>query len=88
MNACIAGLCAVFLLCFHSQQTCVDLGGRVCVNMHTWPLSVFISISPMPASVYRYQQHIINAHSIFAPASLPAFMGEKLLNVGNAIKRN
>lgn len=72
---------------FHSQGARVDMGS-VCVNMHTWPLPVFLSTSPMAACMFRYLQHSRKCPFCFCSCCSPCLYGEKSLNVGNAVKRN
>lgn len=68
---------------------------RVCANVHMWPfrlgwgqVSFYFHVTHgffyVQVSAAQLQMSVL----FFAHVILPAFMGEKLLNVGNAIKRN
>lgn len=63
---------------------------HVCVQVrehaHVTPVNFYFHITH--GCIYVQVSANANVHSIFAHAILPAFMGEKLFNVGNAIKRN
>lgn len=75
-------------MCFHSHRTCVNVGSvyeHACACDHCQFLFAHHAQLHTCTGIYST---FASVHSIFAHATFPAFMGEKLLNVGNAIKRN
>lgn len=64
----------------------VHMSVRVREHTHVTPVSIYFHNTH--GCIYVQVSANTNVRSIFAHAILPAFMGEKLFNVGNAVKRN